>query len=351
MLLDENCPAILSDFLVYHETSRGHSRKTSDEYFLDLRLFFRFLKLRREMLSDGAVKAPLSGEEPCWESIPITDVDRDFVAAVTLSEVNEFIKYLSRARSRQPNSPHAPKGLSAAARARKVASIKSFFKYLTNKAHLLTENPVQDLDAPRLKKALPHYLSLEESLHLLEGVAGPFQLRDYCILTLFLNCGLRISELAGLNLSDVRDETIRVLGKGNKERILYLNDACRAALKDYLSERLTPGLSDANALFVSRNRRRISVQAVHNLVKKHLGSAGLDTSVYSTHKLRHTAATLMLGNGVDVRTLQEVLGHDHLNTTQIYTHIDSAELRMAARANPLSQVRKTQKRSAPEDEE
>lgn len=181
-------------------------------------------------------------------------------------------------------------------------------------------------------------------MDLLDSVDGKNSNRDYCILTLFLNCGLRISELVGLNITDVRGDQLRVLGKGNKERMLYLNDACQRALTDWLDERSAMTLVDQNALFVTlQNRRRISTAAVHKLVKKHLSAAGLDSTQYSSHKLRHTAATLMLQNGVDVRTLQELLGHDHLNTTQIYTHVDNEDLRTAAKANPLGGVRQRKK--------
>jgi site-specific recombinase XerD len=222
-----------------------------------------------------------------------------------------------------------------------VASIRSFYKYLTNKAKVISENPMQDLDSPRLKKSLPRYLTLSESVNLLTNVDGKNQTRDYCILSLFLNCGLRISELVGLNVTDIRGEQLRVQGKGNKERVIFLNEACKQALDDWLTERSVMGLIDKNALFVTRqNHKRITTAAVHKLVKKHLTAAGLDSTQYSSHKLRHTAATLMLQNGVDVRTLQEVLGHEHLNTTQIYTHVDNEDLRTAARANPLGKVKK-----------
>ena len=203
-----------------------------------------------------------------------------------------------------------------------------------------------------MKKSLPKYLNLDESLDLLDHVDGKNASRDYCILTLFLNCGLRISELVGLNKTDVRGDQLRVLGKGNKERMLYLNDACQQALKDWLTERNALALVDQNALFVTlQNRRRISTAAVHKLVKKHLSAAGLDSTQYSSHKLRHTAATLMLQNGVDVRTLQEVLGHDHLNTTQIYTHVDSDALRDAAQSNPLGQIKAKPRRGRPKKQE
>ena len=320
-------PPILRDFLVYHETIQGHSRKTVDEYYLDLRNFFRFLKQTKNMVSRDT---PL-------DNISIADVNLSLVRDVTLTDIYSYMNYLSRDR-----------GLNNTSRARKVATIRSFYKYLTNKAKLLETNPVQDLDSPRLKKSLPKYLNLEESLDLLDNVDGKNAVRDYCILTLFLNCGLRISELVGLNKTDVRGEQLRVLGKGSKERMLYLNDACQKALEDWLTERDTLALVDQNALFVTlQNRRRISTAAVHKLVKKHLAAAGLDSSQYSSHKLRHTAATLMLQNGVDVRTLQEVLGHDHLNTTQIYTHVDSGALQNAALSNPLGQLKAKPRRGRP----
>ena len=324
----------MREFLTYHETIQSHSRKTVDEYFLDLRNFFRYIKL---------LKGKVSNNTP-FDEISILDVDLDLVRSITLSDVYSYMNYLGRERPRRHNSTDAGVGLAPAARARKVAAIRSFYKYLTNKAKLLSENPMQDLDSPRLKKTLPKYLNLNESVNLLTSVEGKNQTRDYCILTLFLNCGLRISELVGLNLSDDRGELLRVLGKGNKERMIYLNDACRQALDDWLIERNAMGLIDKNALFVTRqNHKRITTAAVHKLVKKHLTAAGLDSSQYSSHKLRHTAATLMLQNGVDVRTLQEVLGHEHLNTTQIYTHVDNEDLRTAARANPLGKVKKQKK--------
>lgn len=325
-----DAPPIIRDFLVYHEAIQGHSRRTVDEYYLDLRNFFRYIKLIRNLVPNDT---PI-------ETISIDDVDLDLVRSVTLTDVYSYMSYLSRDRVVNPNSSDIRYGLNAASRARKIACIRSFYKYLTNKAKLISENPMQDLDSPRQKKTLPKYLNLDESVKLLTSIDGVNQVRDYCILTLFLNCGLRISELVGLNVTDVRDEQLRVLGKGNKERILFLNDACKSAISDWMIERNTLTLLDKNALFVTPTRRkRITSAAVHKLVKKHLSQAGLDSSQYSSHKLRHTAATLMLQNGVDVRTLQEVLGHDHLNTTQIYTHVDNEDLRTAARANPLASVK------------
>ncbi len=325
---------ILRDFLTYHETIRGHSKKTVDEYFFDLRTFFRYIKLKRGLVP----------QDSDFECIGIADVDLALIRSIQLSDVYDYLLFLSRDRARRYNSPQAGTGLNAAARARKIASIRSLFKYLCVKVNLLENNPVQDLDAPKPKKTLPRYLTLDESVKLLESVDGAFRERDYCILTLFLNCGLRISELAGLNLYDIQADTLRVTGKGNKERILYLNEACLSALESYRKVRFPPNIKDKNALFITRNHTRINVKTVNYLVKKHLGHAGLDPDKYSAHKLRHTAATLMLKGGVDVRTLQELLGHDHLNTTQIYTHVNSEDLKKAALANPLSGVRASGKK-------
>ena len=316
--------------MTYHETIQGHSRKTVDEYFLDLRTFFRYIKIIKG-------RVPRSAE---LDQISIEDVDLALVRSVTLSDVYSYMSYLSRDRVKHPNAAEPQYGLTASARARKIASIRSFYKYLTNKAKLLDENPMQDLDSPRAKKSLPRYLNFEQSVQLLNSVDDPNKERDYCILFLFLNCGLRISELVGLNLTDVRDDQLRILGKGNKERIIYLNEACQSAIADWLAVRSQGAGADKNALFLTRRHTRMTADAVHYMVKKRLLAAGLDPSLYSSHKLRHTAATLMLQNGVDVRTLQEVLGHEHLNTTQIYTHVDNEDLRTAAKANPLSKVRK-----------
>lgn len=326
-------PEILRDFLYYHETIKGHSRKTVDEYFLDLRTFFRYIKLEKKLVP----------ADTDLDEIDISDVDLDLVRTVTLSDVYQFLAYLSRDRIRNHQSRTPEYGLNARSRARKIATIRSYYKYLFVKTKQISENPIQDLDSPKIMKTLPKYLSLDESKQLLDGVQGPNKARDYCIITLFLNCGLRISEVIGLNLADIRADSLRVLGKGNKERIVYLNDACVSAINDYLQVRKEIAAVDRRALFLSNRRTRISKSTVHSLVKKHLLTAGLDSSQYSAHKLRHTAATLMLRSGVDVRTLQELLGHEHLNTTQIYTHVESDKLREAALLSPLADVKQTAK--------
>ena len=324
----QDCPLILREFLTYHETIKGQSSLTISEYYLDLRMFLRFIKLMRsEMPIDTRL-----------DEINIRDVNLDFIRDITTTEVFEFLSYLANDRTVNLDSPAPDYGIESAARARKLSAIKSFYKYLTVRTKQLQDNPVADLEYPKLRKSLPKYLTLEQSAALLKAVSGVNEKRDYAILMLFLNCGIRRSELVGLNLTDVYEDRIRVVGKGNKERIVYFGAACRKAIDAYLPERHKRVLTDNRALFGSRNGNRISTDAVHALVKKALLQAGLDATQFSAHKLRHTAATMMLSGGVDVKTVQEVLGHENLNTTQIYTHIENTELKIAAEANPLSKL-------------
>ena len=323
-----DCPQILRDFLTYHETIKGQSQLTINEYYLDLRMFLRFIKLMR---NDMPIHTRL-------DDIPIKDIDIRYIAQITTSDVFDFLSYLASDRVANPDSAAPDYGISPSSRARKLSAIKSFFKYLTVRTKQLQENPVAELEYPKLRKSLPKYLTMEQSAALLQAVNGPNAKRDYAILMLFLNCGIRRSELVGLNVTDVYEDRIRVVGKGNKERIVYFGTPCRKAIDAYLVERNKKILSDNRALFGSRNGNRISVEAVHRLVKKALLQAGLDPNQFSAHKLRHTAATMMLSGGVDVKTVQEVLGHENLNTTQIYTHIENTELKIAAQANPLSKL-------------
>ena len=323
-----DCPLVLRDFLVYHETIKGQSPRTIGEYYLDLRMFLRFMKLMR---NDMPIHTRL-------DEIDIKDIDVEFIHSITTSDIFDFLSYLANDRTANPDSPAPDYGISPTARARKLSALKSFYKYLTVRTKQLQENPVADLEYPKLRKSLPKYLTLEQSSALLRAVSGQNQARDYAILMLFLNCGIRRSELVGLNLTDVYEDRIRVVGKGNKERFVYFGSACRKAIDAYLPVRNEMVLTDNRALFGSRNGNRISVDAVHALVKKAFLKAGLDATQFSAHKLRHTAATMMLSGGVDVKTVQEVLGHENLNTTQIYTHIESTELKIAAEANPISKL-------------
>ena len=320
MRLLQSTPPIVRDFLTYAQVVKGRSAATISEYYMDLRTYFRFLKLYWSLVPADAD----------FHEINISDVDLVFLRRVTLSDTHAFLVYCADQL-----------GNSAKTRARKASAIRSFFKYLTSRAGLLEYNPVEELDTPRPRKSLPKHMTLEESIELLDTVDGPNARRDYCMLTLFLNCGLRLAELCALNVADIRpDRSMRVIGKGNKERIVYLNDACVSALDDYLAVRPHESLRDANALFVSRNRRRISRPTVQKIVYANLEKSGLGGLGLSVHKLRHTAATLMYQHGhVDIRVLKDILGHENLGTTEIYTHLSNGQMQRAMDANPLAAVR------------
>lgn len=311
---------IIRDYLLYMQTVKGKSPKTVDEYFSDIRTFFRFIKLNRDLV-------PPTED---FSNIKVDDVDIELIKSVTLQDAYEFMNYLMRDRDNN-----------ASTRSRKSSSLKSFFNYLTVKKHLLDKDPIKELESPKRKKSLPKYLTLEQSIELLNAVDGKHKERDYCIITLFLNCGLRLSELVGLNVTDIRpDATARVLGKGNKERIIYLNSACADAITAYLKVRPMDGVKDRNALFISAHLKRMSPKTVQALVYKYLEKIGLDSQGYSCHKLRHTAATLMYQHGnVDIRVLKEILGHENLGTTEIYTHLNTQQMENAANANPLSKIK------------
>lgn len=323
---------LLERFLRYKLVIQGRSKATVFEYHLDLYLFFRFVIARRSGI-------PTDSEE--FEKIDISCANEEFSKSIKTIDILEFMAYLASER-----------GCGTSARSRKLSAIKAYFKYLTSVEKVMEKNPAVDIEAPKIKRALPKFLSLDESVSLLDSVYADEESktkeRDYCILTLFLNCGMRLSELVGINLTDIDPQmrSLRVVGKGNKERIVYLNDACRAAIRDYIPVRGRDGkeIKDKNALFLSRLHKRISVKTVQWLVYKYLGEAGLKNKHYSTHKLRHTAATLMYQEGgVDVLALKEILGHEQLNTTQIYTHISNASLEEAVSANPLAKMKTPKK--------
>lgn len=316
-------PALFHPFGSYKTVVQNRSVNTVSDYLSDLRLFFRYLRMSRENLP---------AEQ--FSKIDISCVDLAYAGSVKKSEIYEFLNFMT-----EHGKNHA------GARARKLSAIKAFYKYLTVATGQLSENPARDIEGPKIKQALPKFLSYEESLTLLQTVQNDTEsktrLRDYTMITLFLNCGMRLSELVGISLSDIDPalQTIRVVGKGNKERILYLNDACRQSLTLYLQQRrgMQSTKEDRKALFLSSRGQRISPKTVQWVVYKYLNAAGFSNRKLSVHKLRHTAATLMYQSGqVDVRVLKEILGHEQLNTTQIYTHVSSEQLQRAMQANPLA---------------
>lgn len=321
-----NLPPLLQDFANQQLAIKNKSELTVDEYALDLILFFRYLKAQQS----GALLSP------SFSDIDISDIDIEFLRKVTLADAYAFLSYCKSERDND-----------AAARARKVSSIRAFFKYLCVQRKMLDENPMQELETPKQKRAQPKYLTLEESLRLLASVEGKYKERDYCILTLFLNCGLRLSELVSINYTDIKDNnTLVVRGKGNKERTVYLNEACVTAIRNYMAVRPVDKVrqKDKTALFLSSRFQRISPKTVQHMVYGYLDKCGLGDRGLSVHKLRHTAATLMYQHGnVDVLVLKEILGHENLGTTEIYTHLVDEQLKKASDANPLSNVKQVKK--------
>ncbi len=329
-MINANLPEPIVTFAGYKGSIQNCSPLTVREYVNDIILFFRYIIVLRR--GDKPEKTEMLG-------VDISPLDYSLAGSVRTEEIYSYMLYLASAR-----------GNGVRIRARRLSAIKAFYKYHTAKSRRLDENPAKDIDSPTVKPALPKYMTLEESIKLLQSVPRdcPTYERDYCILTLFLNCGMRLSELVGINLADIEDDLSKlvVTGKGSKMRVVYLNSACRKALSDYLKVRQTKAtehgqpIIDKQALFLSSRRTRISNQMVQTLVYKYLKLAGLDGRGLSVHKLRHTAATLMYNEGeVDVLTLKDILGHEQLTTTQIYTHLSNKKLEEAAEMNPLAKIK------------
>ena len=320
-------PTVLQEYAEYTVVIKGNSEKTVCEYLLDLRTFFRYMITKWNDLT-------LSDDE--FEKLSIKGIDAEDVRRVTQKNIIQYLMFAGKDRKNSPTT-----------RMRKLSALKSFFKYAHVKEHIISVNPTADVDAPKKSATLPKYLSVEESVRLLDAIKSDKEsktrIRDYAIVVLFLNTGMRLSELVGINLQNIDSEisTIKVLGKGAKERVIYLNNAARTALIDYMKQRLDPKhvRTSSNALFLSGRENRISNKTVQWMVQKYLKIAGLGSRGLSVHKLRHTAATLMYQSGkVDIRVLKDILGHEQLNTTQIYTHVVDRNIEEAVEHNPLSDV-------------
>ena len=318
----EEAPDIVREFLLYVQNIQGKGEKTVDEYYRDLRTFFRYmLYLKKRLPKDCEI-----------EKADISDIDLDFVKSVSFNDVLMFFDYCMRDRKNE-----------AAARARKVTALRRYFKYLKEKQHKIDNDPTEGLDFPKKPKQQPKYLTLEQSIELVRAVDGEFEIRDRCILLILLNCGLRVSEVAGINTGDIRGDKLTVTGKGNKQRTVYINDACIAAIEAYMNVRPIEGVTDKRAFFVSRQNNRMSTRAIQKMVYKYLEKIGLGGQGYSVHKLRHTAATLMYQHGdVDIRVLKDILGHENLGTTEIYTHLSDEQVKAAIDSNPLAKIFKKQ---------
>ena len=321
----EDNPGFLNSFLDYTATILNKSQNTVKEYNYDLNTFLKYILYHFKMTNEKDLK-----------QISIRNMSLETVSKITLDDIHSFLFYLTNTYNSK-----------AATRARKVSSIRVFFNYLCNKAGLIEKNPAQNLETPKLDKRIPKYLTLDDSKKLREAVNDMDDRnkeRDYAIITLFLNCGMRLSELVGINIKDINfnDQKLNVIGKGNKERTIYLNSACMNAVNKYLAVRPHDNVKydSKDALFLSERRERISNRTVQYIVKQELKRAGLDTNKYSVHKLRHTAATLMYKYGnVDIRALQELLGHESISTTEIYTHVDNSQIRNAVESNPLANIK------------
>ena len=333
MITSEQNPEFLNDFLAYISTILNKSNSTVKEYNYDIAHFLKFIKYKYGLTT-------IKSEEEI-KQINISDFSIETIKQISLEDIHAFLAYLKENYNSKP-----------ATLARKAASIRTFFTYLCNKTKRIPNNPAQDLESPKLDKRLPKYLTLDESKKLLEtastaktGSNGNHdnRTRDYAMITLFLNCGMRLSELIGINISDIDFENrkLNVIGKGNKERTIYLNDACISAIKDYLAIRPHDAVKfdSRDALFLSEQKKRISKRTVQYIVKQEIKLAGIEkANKYSVHKLRHTAATLMYKYGeVDIRALQELLGHESISTTEIYTHVDNEQIRSAVERNPLAE--------------
>lgn len=332
----EQIPPLLKDYINYN-INLNKSVNTIKEYQYDLVRFLKYMS----SLEKGNKKIDYENED-------ISKINSTFLSKIDSSDIYSYMSYLATELKLEP-----------ASRARKLAAIKGFFRYLCTKAYILKENPAKDIETPKINKRLPKYLTINESLKLLEiakednknqmsRLKKPDKeltehqkylgIRDYAIVTLFLNCGMRLSELVGINLNHIKfdEDRLTVIGKGNKERTIYLNKACIHAIEEYLKYRPNITGNDQDALFLSEREKRISKRTVQAAITDYLNTAGLRG--YSTHKLRHTAATLMYQNGVDVRSLQEILGHENIGTTEIYTHVDNYQIRQAVENNPLSNI-------------
>ena len=326
MINSDQNPEFVNSFLDYSITILNKSPNSVKEYNYDLNMFLKFMKIHFKLT-----------KETDFKNISIRDFSIDTLKKITLDDIHAFVSYLALNQRAKP-----------ATRARKISTIRIFFSYLSQKAKLIDNNPAQNLETPKLDKRMPKYLSLDESKRLLNVTMDEndeFKERDFAIITLFLNCGLRLSELIGINVQDIDFDEYKmtVIGKGNKERTIYLNKACIHAIQEYIKVRTTEGLkhdqkASNKALFLSKRKERISKRTVQYIVEKELRKAGLDTAKYSTHKLRHTAATLMYQYGnVDIRALQELLGHESISTTEIYTHVSNEQVRNAVEVNPLNE--------------
>lgn len=323
--MNKDVPIYMIDFMNYLKTIKGLSSSTVNEYYYDCRLFLKYIKIR---------KNPYKYDLENIDDIDIKYFSLDDLEKINLIDIHSYISY--RDNNRDNNST---------TRARKISSLRTFYKYMVNVTGQIKNNPTSNLETPKIKKRNPVYLTLDESTKLLETIAEEKNIftrkRDFSIVLTFLTTGIRLSELSSMNINTIKDLQFSVIGKGNKERIVYMTEACKMALDDYINVR--PQITGEEALYLSNRNNRMSNRAIQHMLDKYLLKCGFDVKIYSPHKLRHTAATLMYKEGVDIRTLQKILGHTSVATTQIYTHVEDNDMRKAINFSPLSKIIKSKK--------
>ena len=323
MIHFDDCPVILDDYLNYLLTIKGRSNLTVKEYYYDLKRFLKFIIMRKKLFGYN-----LNSD---INEVSILSINKRDILDIDITDLHAYISYCDSYYNDSTKT-----------KARKISAIKSWFKYLHNTAELIDKNPSEKLELPKLQKRNPVYLTLSESEKVINAIKleeNEFnRARDLCIILIFLTCGLRISELTGINIESIKDDKLNVIGKGNKERTVFLNENCLYAIKCYL--KLRPITPDTTALFISSHKKRISNRSIQIRLKKYIQLAGLDPNIYTPHKLRHTAATLMYKYGdVDIRTIQSILGHTSVATTQIYTHLDDDDIKKGISKNPISKLK------------
>lgn len=319
----DDCPVILDDYLNYLLTIKGRSNLTVKEYYYDLKRFLKFIIMRKKLFGYN-----LNSD---INEVSILSINKRDILDIDITDLHAYISYCDSYYNDSTKT-----------KARKISAIKSWFKYLHNTVELIDKNPSEKLELPKLQKRNPVYLTLSESEKVINAIKleeNEFnRARDLCIILIFLTCGLRISELTGINIESIKDDKLNVIGKGNKERTVFLNENCLYAIKCYL--KLRPITPDTTALFISSHKKRISNRSIQIRLKKYIQLAGLDPNIYTPHKLRHTAATLMYKYGdVDIRTIQSILGHTSVATTQIYTHLDDDDIKKGISKNPISKLK------------
>lgn len=315
-----DCPPLLDRYIKHSIAISNKAKRTVNSYVVDILLFLRFY-------------ARLSGkvaENTNLKDIKVKTMTDAEICAVTADDIFSFLYFLADDRKNSPGT-----------RKHKLSSLHSFYNYILLVEKAIDKNPVNYVERPSTKGLAtrpPKFLELDQSKALLKTIDGQFQERDYCMILLFLTCGMRLSELTRINLKDFSDKTLKIVGKGNKPRTVPLNQMCLEAIADYRAIRDgLPNLVDKDAMFVSkRTGKRIGNRQVEKIVTKYIAESGLQATGCTTHSLRHSAATMYYRAGVDLQQIARILGHSSTKVTEIYTHIDESSLAEIIDNSPLA---------------